>query len=215
MDARPAGGLDDELLALPAPPRADRLATLSVMALVVAGALALLGMLRADIGYFFSSSEPVDLGVATELRPGALRSNEFVRVRGMPMASGAVTYERMLGSSEYMVFPLAGQRNLYVQVPVDGMGGEIESMARGEFSGRLVRFNELGSRFSAVRGYLGSRLGMPVTGESYLLLSGEPPGAYFWAMGVALMCLLFLLVDVFLILRWFRPVKDGDVEPRA
>ena len=48
---------DPELLALPAPPRGLRMATLSMMAVVVAAAVSLALSLRADLAYFFGQNE--------------------------------------------------------------------------------------------------------------------------------------------------------------
>ena len=198
--------VDEELLALPAPARGRRLATMTVMALVVAAALGRLATLRADIAEFFRGGSVVDLGQAAQLDPARVPSNTFVRIQGMPMASGTVRYGRMFGGGEYVVFPLAGPENVFVQGAV-GVGEDPESVARGEFTGRIVTFGELGGRFRSVRGYLEQRMGMPVSSESFLVMADEPPGRYLWALVVAAMCILFVLVDVTLILRWFRPVR--------
>ncbi|HJK92923.1 MAG TPA: hypothetical protein RMH26_19480, partial [Polyangiaceae bacterium LLY-WYZ-15_(1-7)] len=139
--------MDPELMALPAPARGRRLATMSVMALAVAGALALLASLRADLAYYFAADAPADLGEATELDPAALESNRYVRISGSPMASRTVHYSRLLGGS-HTVFPLAGQRRVLVQVDAEGAADD-RTLARREFSGRLVTVGELGGRFGA------------------------------------------------------------------
>ncbi|MBW2464960.1 MAG: hypothetical protein JRH11_25140, partial [Deltaproteobacteria bacterium] len=107
--------------------------------------------------------------------------------------------------SMYAVFPLAGQRNVFVQIPIDGPETE-RSLSQREFSGRLVTFGELGSRFGQVRSYLGSTMDMPVSSESFLLLSDETPTSYYWALFLAGLALLFVLVNIWLMFRWFRPL---------
>lgn len=194
-------GVDPELLALPAPPRARRLVTLVVMALVVVAAMALAVSLRHDLAYFFSSGQTIDLGDVHAVDPAHLEPNTHVRIRGTPMMSRAVRYRRVLTGGRYVVFPLAGQRTVYVQVE-----DREEAVGRSEFSGRLVTFAQLGGRMSAVEGYLGREMDLPVSGESFLILADETPGSYAWALLLAALCALFVAIDVFLLLRWFRPL---------
>ncbi|MDH5492501.1 MAG: hypothetical protein OEY14_11175, partial [Myxococcales bacterium] len=205
-----ADGVDPELLELPAPPRGRRLIALTVMALVVTAALALVATLRADVSYFFAPTVATDIGTAVTLRPSELSGNTFVRIEGTPMASGTVRYSRLLGGTEYAVFPLAGQRDLFVQVALDR--GDPRTDSRREFSGRLVTFGELGGRFGAVRRHLEGQMGMPVSGESFLLLADESPGNYAWAVGLSGLAILFILLDLLLILRWFRPIPATEAE---
>lgn len=121
------------------------------------------------------------------------------------MMSRAVRYRRVLTGGEYVVFPLAGQRTVYVQVE-----DREDAIGRNEFSGRLVTFAQLGGRMSAVRGYLGREMDLPVSGESFVLLADEGPGSYAWAFMLAALCLLFVLIDVLLLLRWFRPLPRPE-----
>lgn len=197
--------VDPELVALPAPPRGRRLVAMTVMALTVVASMALLGSLRADVAYFFAPATVTELGDVTHLDPGGLSTNSYVSIEGTPMASGMVRYEEVLGGSGYAVFPLAGQRNVFVRLPLED-AEQGRQMARREFSGRLVSFGELGGRFSSVRDYLGDTMGMPVSSESFLLLADEPPGSYAWALFLAALCALFIVVNVVLMLRWFRPL---------
>lgn len=192
--------IDRELLELPAPPQRRRLGTLVLMAAVVVAAAAIALSLRHDIAYFFSSSQTVDLGDVTHLDPATLRTNEHVRVSGTPMVSRAVRYRWVLTGGEHIVFPLAGQRTVYVNTDDTS-----QAIARSEFTGRLVTFAQLGSRIGSVEGYLASDLGLPVTGDSFIILADEPPGSYAWALLLAILCALFVLIDVALFLRWFRP----------
>jgi hypothetical protein len=197
--------VDPELLALPAPPRARRLLTLSIMALVVVAAMGLALSLRHDLAYFFSSPETIDLGDVAAIDPAQLEPNSHVRISGTPMMSRAVRYRRVLTGGRYMVFPLAGQRTVYVQVE-----DRTDALGQSEFSGRLVTFGQLGSRMSTVRGYLGDEMDLPVSGESFLILADESPGSYAWAFLLAALCLLFVLIDVWLLLRWFRPIARPE-----
>jgi hypothetical protein len=196
--------VDEELLDLPAPPRAQRFGTLVLMALVAVLAMALAASLRSDLRYFFERGEPVDLGTVTELAPATLRPNSYVRVEGVPMLSRAVGYRRIVTGASYQVFPLAGQRQVYVQVPQgrDALAGTV-------FTGRLVTFGQLGARADALRTYLSQRMDLPVSDESFLVLAGEPPGSAIWAILLALFAVFVVVLDAVLILRWFRPLPTG------
>ena len=208
------GGVDPDLLSLPGPPRWRRFATMTVMALVVAVALGFAGSLAPDVSYYFASSTAVDLGEVTEIAPSSLRPNEYVRITGTPMASGTVYYSRLLGSGEHAVSPFAGQRRVYVQVPIADRRSAGASVRR-DFTGRLVTFGDLGGRFEPVRRYLERRMGMPVSADSYLLMADEPPGHYAWALGLVLLCLLVAVVDLALLLRWFRPIREVAADDDA
>jgi hypothetical protein len=199
-----AAGVDPELLALPAPARGRRLATLTLMAASAAMAIAMLATLRADVSYFFADDRPQSVGEAVDLDPRTLTSNTFVTIEGTPMASTRVTYERMLGD-RFAVFPLAGQRRVLVQVPADD-GFESRASARREFSGRLVTVGELGTRFGAVQRTF-ERMELPVSRETFVLLADEAPGSYVWALMLAFLCGVFVVLNLFLLLRWFRPIR--------
>jgi len=201
-------GVDPELVALPAPPQGRRFVAMTVMALTVVASLALLLSLRSDITYFFAPGTVRDLGDVGAVQPATLSPNTFVRVTGTPMVSGTVRYSRVLVGSTYAVFPLAGQRTVFVQVPVEGPDHE-RMFSRREYSGRLVTFGQMGGRFAQVRAYLDRTMEMPVSSESFLLLADETPASYGWAMGLGALCIFFLVVNVWLFVRWFRPMKSS------
>lgn len=200
--AREPEALDPELLALHAPPQAQRLAALTIMAAAVVAAMALVLGLRGDIGYALSRSQPIDLGHVRTVDASTLVSNSYVRLAGTPTIGHALGFTRGFGA-HYRVFPLAGQRTIYVQVR-DGGG---ESFVRSEYSGRLVTLDELGGRYAELGRAMQGEAGLPVTGASFLLLADEPPGAYSWTLLVLLVCCAFVLLDVYFIVRWFRPLK--------
>lgn len=204
----PAGhsGVDPDLVVLPAPPQGRRLATLTLMALVAAASLGLLASLRPDIRYFLSPATAQDVGEATALDPAGLAANTHVRVLGTPMASRTVRYSH-LWDGEYAVFPLAGQRHVLVRVALEDME-KMRTSSRREFAGRLVTLGQLGSAFGPVREYLRGPMGVDVSSETFVLLADEPPGRYGWSLLLAALCLLFIAVDVVLMVRWFRPLKE-------
>jgi hypothetical protein len=196
--------VDPELLALPAPPQGQRLLSLSLLCAVLVGAVALVLHLRADVAYAFAADRATDIGDAIAVRLPDLLPNRYVRVRGTPMLSRMVRFERTLSGQQYAVFPLAGQRQIFVQVPLDALRDPTRT-AQGEFSGRLMTFGQLGGRFRAVREYLATRMGLPVTAESFVVLAEEPPSAYGWALLLSALCAAIGVLSAWLALRWFRP----------
>lgn len=200
-----ADAADPELIALPAPPRGRRLLAMTLMAAVVVGAAGLIGQIRADVAYFFQPSAVIDLGQARDMDVASLPTNAFVRLRGTPVLSKMVKFTLPLTGSEQAVFPLSGQRHVFVQVPLADLD-DADKGARGEFFGRLVTFGTLRGRLAAVQGYLHDAMGMPVTSESFVLIADEAPESYLWAPLLAIVCLLFITTAVILMLRWFRPL---------
>lgn len=199
-------GLDPELVALAAPPQAQRMTALTVMAAAVVAMMALLISLRGDMGYALAANTATELGDIRTVSATELTSNSYVSLGGVPTIARAVRFRRGLGSS-YVVFPLAGQRTVFVQMPDDGG----EGFVRSEYSGRLVTFGSLGRRYAELVEVMRRDAELPVTGESFVLLAGEQPGDYTWTWLVGFACLLFAGLDVFFIIRWFKPLKWSQV----
>lgn len=202
--------VDPELLALPAPPRGRRMVALVSMALVAVAALAFALSLRHDIAYFFSDGETIALGDVQALDPARLAPNTTVRIEGTPMISRAARYRRVLTGERRVVFPLAGQRTVYVETE-----DTPAALGHATFTGRLVTFSQLGGRMDAVERYLDAGLGLPVSGDSFLVVSGASPSGSAWAVLAALFAVLIMLLDVVLILRWFRPIAGASAEPAS
>jgi hypothetical protein len=136
----------------------------------------------------------------------SLVSNSYVRISGLPSVARSVGFSKWL-SSKYRVFPLAGQRAIYVQVEDEGG----EAFVRTEFTGRLVTFNDLGGRYAGLTDVMQGDAHLPVTDASFLLLADEPPSSYAWTWVIGAFCVLFVILDLFFIIRWFRP-KHWAVE---
>lgn len=181
---------------------------MTLMAAVVALALGLATSVRSDIAYAMLPNRAELLGDAVRLDPAVLPSNAYVVVRGTPMLSNMVRFESGLFGSEYVVFPLAGQRNVFVQVPAASLH-DPRTAAGTEFAGRMVTFGELGGRFRVVREFLAKRLNLPVTGQSFLVVAGDPPGSHAWALFFAAFCLGIVGLNVWLFSRWFKPIRHS------
>lgn len=210
-DSGPSGSgahpVDAELLALPAPPRGQRLITLTIMAGAVVAALALALSLKKDIGYTLAKRQPTPLGHVSALEPAAVPLNAYVTLAGTPAIARAVRFSRPL-RGRYRMFPLAGQHDVFVQV-----ADQPNAVARGAFTGRIVRFADLGARYSPVWQHLAEELDQPVTENSLVLLADEAPSDYYWTWLIVLLCVAFVALDTFFIVRWFRPLPWTDPGP--
>jgi hypothetical protein len=194
--------LDPELLAIAAPPQAQRLGALTVMAAAVVAMAALVFSLRSDMAYTFAERMPVVLGSADRIDTTQLVPNTYVSLAGVPSIARAVRFRRGLGSA-YVLFPLAGKSGIYVQTPDDGG----EGFVRSAYVGRLATFGSLGRRYAQLAQVMRDEAGLGVEDDTLVLLVGEQPSDYGWTWLVAVCCVLFTALDVFLIVRWFKPLR--------
>jgi hypothetical protein len=194
-----------ELSELDAPPQASRVVALAAMALTVVAAVGTLVSIRGELAYFTAPDEVIELGDATRLDPTLLVPNSFVRIAGTPTLAHQVEYKRGATGAAFVVFPLAGQRTVFVELPA-AEAHDSGRLARGEFEGRLVTFGELGARYGEVSRYLASNMELPVTGETFLLRADEAPRDASWALAVAALCLALIAFNVAFLARWFRPL---------
>lgn len=199
-----ADGRDPELLALPAPPAGRRFLTGASMLAVIFASVAMIAFLRSDVRYFFEADVPAVLGAATSLDPARAEANEYVRVQGLPMRANTVRYQRLVSSDTYEVFPLAGQRVVFVQAVAGA--AEPSGATPGSYTGRLVTFGMAGSRYAEVRREL-ERLGMQVSDESFLLLADQAPRDYAWAPLLALLFAAFLTINAVWFVLSFVPLE--------
>ena len=199
--------IDPELLALPAPSQVRKWALTGFMALSTAAAIGLVLMLRADLAFTIAPSEVVALGAATELDPADAPSNRVVRIEGTPMMSNTVHFSRLFGESQYAIFPLAGQREVYVQVALPE-GADVSAVAQNAFEGRLVRVSELGGRLGDVPTSMSRELSLPIDGDSLVVLAGERPRNAMWSWLVAAFVLVVIGTNLTMLVRWHRPIED-------
>jgi hypothetical protein len=74
-----------------------------------------------------------------------------------------------------------------------------------------VSFADLGGRYADLAHSMQHDAGLPITPDSLLLLADEQPSDYLWTWFVALFCAGFVLLDVYFIVRWFKPVDWTQV----
>ncbi len=88
-----------------------------VSGLALAACLGMLFMMRLDIAYFFSSSEPVSLGSEGQYRLQAIPSNRYVELHGQPTLRGT------FGQDKGKVIVMVGVRD----TPIALVRGALET----------------------------------------------------------------------------------------
>lgn len=168
-------------------------------------AASLLVHIQQDVSYALSAERVIDIGDATSAELAQLPVNRYVRVRGSVMVAHGARYQRLLSGDTYAVFPLAGQRQIFVHAELASLSDPAR-IASGDFTGRLVTFGQLRGRLGTVRAYLSQAGGLPVSDESFVVLAEEPPSGYRIALLGSAFCWAMLASCLVLLWRWFRPL---------
>ncbi|WP_164017297.1 hypothetical protein [Pyxidicoccus trucidator] len=173
----------------------------------IAVALALLGMQRLDLAYFFSPRSPLTLGTEGAYRHEALVSNRYAQVHGIPTARGA--YEQADGN----LYVLVGLRESPFVVRRGALSGEQWTPGRPPpqpdqrpfaVRGRLLS-EEDAPRYREALALLRSMGELqPHEGRLWLLIEGEQPGADRGLVLVSLALLAFIALNAVLLFKGLR-----------
>lgn len=202
----PAPGLDDAideaLVGLSAPPRTRVRVLGALLGAISIASIGLAWQLRDDVRFAFTAPHAVELGDARTAELTGLAPNQLVRLRASPEMAGAVRYVRPLYPGEHLVFPVAGRATpLYIQV--DG-----NTVAPGDFTGRIIPFSGAGGRYARVGTYLQHNLGAAVTPNSCVIVTHVTPRSLWWAPALAAFLLALALGDLLFLGRLLRPADD-------
>lgn len=203
-----AGSPDPELIALPAPPKRERTATVVLMivtaVLAVWMAVALLGEAR----YALSSGAPVDVGDLAALSPASDLSNRYVRATGLLSATGAIRYGRAAEGDSFRLAPIAGNPKVWVEIRVpEGFEGP-RFVPPSTFAGRLVPMKAAGIRHAFLRDAVREQTDKPVPEGAWLLIDGSSPRASRWAVALAALFVGFAGWNVIGVARILSRIKD-------
>lgn len=201
-------GVDPELVALPQPAKGRRIATLVLMAVTVVACLILVRALMPDLQYFASPAAPAELGEITALAPAETPTERYVHIDGSPMASQTIRYDR--GGGRFALTRLVGPEDVFIEIPEAEDDFAAITAARREFSGRLTTFRALGSRYEPLRGHLEDHMGAHVSRDARVVLADRTPGSAWWTVLATILCVLSILLNLVLIVRWFRPLKNAE-----
>ncbi|MDF1566373.1 MAG: hypothetical protein P1V51_25300 [Deltaproteobacteria bacterium] len=167
--------------------------------LAIAGFSLYLGWsFRAEVAYFFSDPNPIELGEEGVYHLDRARPNRFASISGLP--SLAKLQYKQLGQG-YKVFFVLGSR-VFVRADLESKKGrsgeEGVSIYRGR--GRLVDLREE-AEFQPVRQWYAERTGFDFSRPAWILLDDvEPRKQWQYPLGVLVLVAVALL-NVFLLGR--------------
>lgn len=181
-----------------------------VLALTALVACAMSFALRGDVAYAFSEGTALDLGELRDVgAPSAadLASNRYVRGRGLLGAAGAIRFERPFESDSYRVSPVAGRRDLWVEVRVPAGEESGRYIPPSSFAGRLVPFDDAGPRHRGLVSAIEATTGERVPAGARVLVDGEVPSRARWAVALAAVFLTFAVWNAMAIARLLRRAR--------
>jgi hypothetical protein len=200
------GQLDPELVALPDPPRQQRGLTLFVLGLAAAAALGMVFALRYDVAYSLARAAPANVGDLRMASAEGLTAfeNHLVHAEARLGAAGGIRYERLWSADTFRTVPVAGRRDLWVEVhvPAGQESGRWEPPR--SFTGRLVRFDAGGPRHRGLASAIERTTHERLPSGAWLLVDGEDPAHAHWALILAATFLGFAAWHLTAIVRMLR-----------
>lgn len=182
---------DPELLALPAPPKGERTATVLLMAITAAAALLMAISLRGEARYVLSPGEPLELGDLSTMHPGAELANRYVRAGALLGTGGAIKYGRAAEGDSFRLAPVAGNPKIWVELRVpEGFEGP-RFVPPTSFAGRLVPFHEAGIRHVGLARSVQEQTEIVVPDDAWILVDGTSPRASRWALALTALFVAF------------------------
>ncbi|MDP8999913.1 MAG: hypothetical protein M3O46_07355 [Myxococcota bacterium] len=184
---------DPELVALPDPSRQGRALTVSVLGVAALAALAMVLALRHDVAYAMTVSTAASLGDLRIAGDAALTpcENRFVHGESLLGAAGGIRYERLFSGDTFRAMPVAGRRDIWVEVRVpEGQESGRWEPPR-EFTGRLVRFEAGGPRHRGLASAIERTTHERLPSGAWLLVDSEDPARARWVLVLAATFLSF------------------------
>lgn len=202
------GEPDPELLALPAPPKRERTATIAVMAVTALATLALAWSLRGEARYAASPGLPVEVGDLSRLAPNPDLANRYVRGGALLGATGAIRYGRAAEGDSFRLAPVAGNDKLWVEIRVpEGFEGP-RFIPPSSFAGRLVPMREAGLRHSMLPGEVLDKAKVAIPSDAWILIDSTSPRASRWALLLVVLLVGFAGWNLVGISRLVGRVRD-------
>lgn len=199
--------VDEELLALPDPPRGERTLTLAALALAAVASLAFAFSLRHDVSYALSRAEPVAVGSLDSAPLSSLPSNQVVTATASLGVAGAMRFERPFVEESSRIVPVLGRSDLWVEFEIPR--GEVlgRFVPPDPLRGRLVPFSAAGPHHRGIAGQLSDLRG-PLPQGAMLLVEGEEPSSARSAILLVLAAVLAAGWSLFTCVRMLRKVRS-------
>ena len=147
-----------------------------------------------------------DLRTASAASLGA-HANESVRAQGMLGAAGAIRYEHPFEADSYRVSPVAGRRDVWVEVRVPAGTENARYVPPASFSGRLVPLDAGGPRHRGLARSVAEATGEVAPAGAWLVVDGETPRNARWAVALLVLFAGFAVWNTLAIARIVRRVS--------
>ena len=204
-----AAGRDPELIALPAPPKRERTATVVLMAITALAATWMAFVLLGEARYALTPGHLVEVPDLATLAPGADMENRYVRTSGLLGTTGAIRYGRAAEGDSFRLAPVAGNEKIWVEIRVpEGFEGP-RFVPPTSFAGRLVPFKEAGLRHARLPEAVQAQTNKAVPSDAWVLIDGSSPRASRWAVALVALFLGFAAWNLAGIVRVLARVRDA------
>jgi len=207
-----APGSDPELIALPAPPKRERTATVVLMAITALVATWMAVLLLGEARYALTPGQLMDIADLSSLAPSAELDNRYVRASGLLGTTGAIRYGRAAEADSFRLAPVAGNDKIWVEIRVpEGFEGP-RFVPPTSFAGRLVPFHAAGLRHARLPEAVKAQTDKAVPDDAWLLIDGSSPRTSRWAVALVALFLGFAAWNAAGIVRVLARVRDGEAK---
>lgn len=204
------GELDQDLIALPAPPKRERGVAVVTMLLTAAAAVWMAVALGGEARYALTPGRPAEVGDLSAIHPGADLKNRYVQATGLLGTAGAIRYGRAAEGDSFRLAPVAGNPDVWVEIRVpEGFEGP-RFVPPTNFAGRLVPFRRAGIRHAGLAAAVRDQTEVRVPEGAWLLIDGSSPRASRWAVALALLFTGFAVWNVAGVVRILSRVRDPE-----
>lgn len=200
--------VDEELLALPDPPRGERTLTLFALCLAALVSLAFAFSLRHDVAYAVSRAEPLPVGALGKIEVGQLPHNRVVTASANLGVAGAMRFERPFVEESSRLMPVLGRDDVWVELRIPR--GEVlgRFVPPDALRGRLVPFEQAGPHHRGLASQLAEMRGSALPKGAMLLVQGEEPSSARGSVVFALGALSASGFCLFAVARMLRRVRS-------
>jgi hypothetical protein len=200
---------DPDLLALPAPPKRERTATVVMMVLTAIAALWMAIALFGEARYVLAPGQPEELGDLTGIHPAAHLGNRYVRASAPLGTEGAIRYGRAAEGDSFRLAPVAGNPKVWIEIRVpEGLEGP-RFVPPTSFAGRLVPFRDAGLRHASLATAVHEQTNVHIPSDAWILIDGSSPRASRWALALAVIFIGFAVWNLTGVARVLKRVRDA------
>jgi hypothetical protein len=205
-----AAGPDPDLQRLPTPRRPWRKTTIVTLISCLVVSVTLLVGLRGELAFSTRLGRPALIGDLSALRLQSQQGNQWVQADGALADHGGIRYERPFETDSFRLVPVQGNTRLWVQVRVPAGYEDEHFVPPTSFVGRLLRVDDLGVRYSALRQAV-TDAGWPsgqMPDDAWILVDGESPKSIRWVLALAVVLLGFAGFSLWATALVVRPARS-------